>query len=295
MARRLRERRASGSQYSAKRLEPCACVVCGLSVWTAQIFGAVSEMTDERDALTGELGALREFWELQAAAVYHGRGVPRGSGSPVVVVPGLFGTDHYLRPIRTWLQRIGYSPRMSTLRINVGCPQRLLEQIERSLENCLVDHPRVAIIGHSRGGMLGKAIATRLGARCSHFIALGSPVGGILRGGREELLALANPRSRKAQTQPLASRQVADAGRRAMRLFDPECDYPACDCRYLTELCAPLDAATNVAAIYSRDDQVVPARACPIDGARNIEVGGTHSGLVFNKAVYPHIAEVLQS
>jgi hypothetical protein len=33
--------------------------------------------------------------------------------------------------------------------------------------------------------------------------------------------------------------------------------------------------------------------ACPIPGARNIEVRGTHIGLVYNSVVYRHVAEAL--
>jgi hypothetical protein len=40
-------------------------------------------------------------------------------------------------------------------------------------------------------------------------------------------------------------------------------------------------------------DPIVPASACSVDGARNIEVSGTHSGLAFNPAVYRILAEEL--
>ena len=46
-------------------------------------------------------------------------------------------------------------------------------------------------------------------------------------------------------------------------------------------------------AIYSRDDQIVTPGACEVRGATNVEVGGTHSGLVYNRAVYPPLARFL--
>jgi hypothetical protein len=68
--------------------------------------------------------------------------------------------------------------------------------------------------------------------------------------------------------------------------------WPLC---CLQDLLAPLPAGTKRFAIYSTEDQVVTPEACVMDGATNIKVTGTHSGLVFNKAVYPHIAEALAS
>jgi hypothetical protein len=38
---------------------------------------------------------------------------------------------------------------------------------------------------------------------------------------------------------------------------------------------------------------VVPASASPIPGARNVEVHGTHSGLVYNRTAYREIAATL--
>lgn len=251
-------------------------------------------MARARGNMSGEVGALREYWALRADPVYRGTGMPRGDGKAVLVLPGLFANDFYLQPLRTWLGRIGYKPTVSTIAINAGCSRRLIERVEAGLERQLksTEGP-VAIIGHSRGGMLGKAIASRLGDRCAHFIALGSPVGWILRTGKEGMIALA--RNNSDDDDQVAAPSVVDAGRRAMKFFDPDCDSPFCDCAYVQDLLAPLPAGTKRFAIYSTEDQVVTPEACVMDGATNIKVTGTHSGLVFNKAVYPHIAEALAS
>jgi hypothetical protein len=55
----------------------------------------------------------------------------------------------------------------------------------------------------------------------------------------------------------------------------------------------PLSPRTTVVSIYSRDDPIVPARACLINGARNLEVGGTHSGLAHNCDVCRLLGKVL--
>ena len=107
------------------------------------------------------------------------------------------------------------------------------------------------------------------------------------------MIALAHDNS-DADAQ-LAAPSVVQAGRRAMKFFDPDCDSPFCDCAYMRDLFAPLPAGTKTFAIYSSEDQVVSPDACAMDGATNIKVTGTHSGLVFNRAVYPHIATALAS
>jgi len=141
------------------------------------------------------------------------------------------------------------------------------------------------IIGHSRGGILAKAIATRLSERASHLVLLGSPVGAMMRYNWGD--------ARNAPT--AASRTLGEASSRIRNLLDPDCDAPGCGCAFFADLRAPLNRSTKVVSIYSRDDPIVPAWSCQIPGAENIEVSGTHSGLAFNGAVYRALAEQLNS
>jgi triacylglycerol lipase len=244
-------------------------------------------------SFAGETAALREYWDLRRDPVFRGRGIPRGDGRPVLVLPGLFSNDIYLTPLRDWLRRIGYRPVASSLVLNAGCGERLSARVERALGQALRrDARRVAVIGHSRGGLIGKVIATRLGDRCTHFVALGSPVGAVFRAGAAALAVLGRNRG-DASRESIAAHPVAAASRAVTRWLDPDCDPPACGCSYVRDLLAPLSAETKVCAIYSPDDPVVPPDACTIPGAENIAVPGTHSGLVFNKAVYAHLARTL--
>jgi len=242
-------------------------------------------MSSRASLLASEAGALNEFFALQRDPVFRGAGVARGDGRLVLVIPGLFGSDLYLEPLRSWLRRIGYRPVRSTVAINVGCPDRLRTQVESALHRAMDRTPGpIAIVGHSRGGMLGWAIASRLQARVSHLVLLGSPVPAVVR----MMRANATP----AQM-PVAASPVAHAGQRALRLFDPDCTVPACGCPYTVDLRRDLSPATRVLAVRSRDDQVVPARATQVSGGENVEVTGTHSGLVYNRAVYPLIGRFL--
>jgi triacylglycerol lipase len=242
--------------------------------------------TDLGEVLGRETLALGELMHLMGDPVYRGAGVPRGDGRLVLVLPGLFANDLYLQPLRRWLRGVGYRPVRSTLAINVGCPERLCVQIEDELKRQRERHDvPVAIIGHSRGGILARAIAARLQADAATLVLLGSPVGAVLRMPSWSAAAMA--------ADPPARRRVTDAGTSFRRMIDPDCNVPECGCPFPPDLRRPLHPRTRVVSIYSRDDPIVPAAACPVGGARNVEVGGTHSGLAFNVAVYRELGAAL--
>ena len=242
-------------------------------------------MADQRDLMRREAGALAELAALQRDPAFYGWGVPRGDGRLVMVVPGLFGNDLYLGPLRSWLGRLGYTPVTSSLPLNAGCPNRLRGQVENALaQRRQWRTGPLALIGHSRGGMLCWALASRLQDEVSHLILLGSPAGAVVTMMRQEGdVVPAN----------VATASVATAGTRALKLLDPDCTVPACGCDYVQDLRRDLSPSTKVLSIASRDDGIVASGATRIAGAENVEVGGTHGGLVYNRAVYPHIARFL--
>jgi pimeloyl-ACP methyl ester carboxylesterase len=243
-------------------------------------------MSTDAELLSTEARALNEFFALQRDPVFHGVGVRRGDGRLVLVIPGLFGSDIYLEPLRAWLRRIGYRPVRSSVMINAGCPERLRNQIETALRPNMERHPGpLAIIGHSRGGMLGWAIASHLQEQTSHLVLLGSPAPAVV--------AMMRMNPNLYSLTGVGASGVAQAGQRALRLLDPDCNVPACGCPYTTDLRGNLSRGTRVLSIHSADDKVVPPSATEVIGGENLVVRGSHSGLVYNRAVYPAIAQFL--
>ena len=243
----------------------------------------------EADILRREAAALAELAALQRDPAYLGVGLPRGDGRLVLVLPGLFGNDFYLQPLHHWLRRLGYRSTHSTLLVNAGCPERLRTQVEVKLRERRERRPGpVALIGHSRGGMLAWAIASRLQDDASHLVLLGSPAPAVVA----MMSAGIGPDHRT-----VARGSVANAGRRSLQLLDPDCNVPDCGCPYTQDLRRDLSPRTRVLAVYSRDDQIVSPAACQVAPGigTNVEVTGTHSGLVYNRAVYPTLARFLAS
>src|SRR6266545_4228685 len=180
-----------------------------------------SAMAQQRlSSVSREPLALQEFALLMAAPVFYGVGIPRGDSRPVLVLPGLFANDFYLKPMHSWLRRIGYRPVPSSFWVNAGCPERLARQAQGALERRLSRTEKPAVlIGHSRGGILAKAIATRLGERASHLALLGSPVGAMMRFRWDSVSG--------APSGP--SRRLGEASSRVRGLLDPDCEAPDCE------------------------------------------------------------------
>ena len=86
---------------------------------------------------------------------------------------------------------------------------------------------------------------------------------------------------------------VAQASNTARGILNPQCRFPDCGCELVGNMRGALAAETMVLSIYSREDPIVPPEASIVTGARNVEVTGTHSGLVFNPAVYRELARSL--
>ncbi len=220
-----------------------------------------------------------DWLSLRLSPDYLGLGVPRGDGSPVVLVPGFLTTDAYLVEMYCWLRRIGYAPHFSGIGVNAGCVHTLTDRLEKTVVGVHDDTGRpIRIIGHSLGGSLARRVALRRPEIVSHVISLAAPIQSL-----EAHPAIMNAagwaRAYAAHPQPqewLGTRLRED-----------------CECH--ADHCVPSPPpSVRRAAIYSRNDGVIDWRNClEPDPSLNHEVGGTHIGLVFNPCVYRIIAKLL--
>ena len=228
-----------------------------------------------------------DWLALHLSPVYYGFGVPRGSGQPVVLVPGFLGSDRYLTEMHLWLRRIGYRPYFSGIGRNVDCPELLTQRLLVTIQQAHAEtHQPVTIIGHSLGGMLARAAGHRAPSQVRQVITMGSPFRSVRA--HPIVLSAANL---------VRSNIVSE--RRVRREVTQACFTPECPCAFVSTLKRDADEGASPtpftrAAIYSKCDGVVDWRSClEEEESLNSEVTATHIGMAFNPDVYRTVANLL--
>jgi len=242
---------------------------------------------DRNDTPATELPMWRECFSafeaalLHIAPVYYGLGTPHGDQSGVIIIPGFLGTDVYLFELYAWLHRLDYRPYYSGIGLNAECPNLL---IRRSL-NATIDRAReetgrkVHIIGHSLGGMMAMSAAAQRPDDVASVVTLAAPFRG----------KAAHPNILRA----------ADMVRGFIKARHgdgvlPSCYTGHCPCDFVDNLTRQLPASVKLTAVYTRTDSIVDWQYC-VTGDKDIdvEVPGTHVGLVFNPSAYTVMSQRL--
>jgi pimeloyl-ACP methyl ester carboxylesterase len=214
---------------------------------------------------------LSELNALWRDPVFRGRGVPRGDGRAVLLVPGFLAGDWSLRLLHGWLQRIGYNSYLSGIQFNVLHSEHMLAGLRhRMAEIQKVDPARLTVIGHSRGGLLAKVLAQRRPDGVEQVIGLGAPLADFTD------LALLT----RAAVGVVTTANEIGFGRRLRA-----------EGRFAHDLRLP--PAVPTTSIYTRSDDVVNFRSCLRPDIPAIAVWGSHNGLVVNPEVYRLLGRLL--
>jgi pimeloyl-ACP methyl ester carboxylesterase len=211
---------------------------------------------------------------------YGGEGLARGHGEPVLLLPGYFAGDWAMAPMARWLRRIGYSPYLSGIDFNLGCPREKLERLEaRVVAIARASGSRVAVIGHSLGGVFARSLGGEFPGVVSRVIGLGAPV----------------QHDWDAMNRRVGSIMQGMAGMwQTMAGVSENCGTASCDCGFARSIALSALRASAFTSIHSREDDVVDWRSCLDASGNNYEVRGRHAGLVVNREVYRLIAQVLR-
>jgi pimeloyl-ACP methyl ester carboxylesterase len=208
--------------------------------------------------------AIREFSALLRDPVFRGRGVPKGDGRAVLLIPGFLAGDWMLRVMEGWLTRVGYRSYLSGIVFNVQHSERMLAGLRRKVTEVAKEAgSRVTLVGHSRGGLLAKVLSQRRPQHVEQVIALGSPLA--------DWTDLAAMTHHMVGAATMANQLVY--GRR----LDAEG-------RFTYDL--KLSPIVPTTSIYTPSDDVVNYRACLRPDIPAIPVWGTHNGLVVNPEVF---------
>lgn len=233
-----------------------------------------SPQQDGRKPIWHESLVGLEIGVLLANPVYRrGEGIPRGDGSPVMVIPGFLSKDLDTDIFRDWLRRAGYDARSSGILLANTNPEIFEKGIVKEIDRAYkYTGKKTHLIGHSLGGIMVRAIAAKRPEKIKSVTTLGSP----LYGEPEEIidrsvLMLANwlipilrDRDRLAQRKREISQSLRHKG-------------------------------VRMTSIYTKRDGVVDWRYCvdPDPDTENIEVTSSHAGLIFNHESYKHVGQIL--
>ena len=203
--------------------------------------------------------------------VMRGRGIPHGDGRAVLLIPGFLSGDWSLRVLDNWLKRVGYDTHLSGIRLNVQHSEHMVAGLRARLTMVRNEAgDRVTIVGHSRGGVLGKVLSSRMPDVVEQVIGLGAPFANQL-----DVSAVTN----------LAVGVVRTANElRYGRSFHAEG-------RFMHELLEP--PAVPTTSIYTKSDEVVNFRSCLRPDIPALPVWGSHNGLVVNPEVYRLLGRLL--
>lgn len=219
--------------------------------------------------------ALLGIEPLRAALEYAGmrlmnrRGLPTGDGHPVVLFPGLASGKRAVAPLAAFCEELGYKAYDWGRGVNAGPKGDIdlwLDELAVDIDKLTASHDgQVSLVGWSLGGIYAREVAKRLESRVRRVITIGSPFADAERTNVGLLYRWVNG-GRPVLAADLAAR---------LR-------------------CPPVAPTTS---IYSRSDGVVAWQACIQDGeathCENVEVQGSHCGLVWNIEVMAIIAHRL--
>jgi pimeloyl-ACP methyl ester carboxylesterase len=201
---------------------------------------------------------------------------------PVLLVPGFLSGDFALQPMAEELRRLGHWTSRSGIAPNVGCTRELAAAVERRLEATAERTGRkVAVVGWSRGGTLGKVATVRRPDLVASLITLGTP----------NTDPLAVNATLAAQLQVIT--RLSALG--VPGLLGDDC--LSGDCAHEVKALLEQDVPEGIpyTSVFSLDDGVIDWRACLDPQADTVEVSATHMSMGADPEVIEIVANLLAS
>jgi pimeloyl-ACP methyl ester carboxylesterase len=256
-----------------------------------------------------ELRAALELPTLLRSEIFRAPPPAAQRGLPVLLITGVYANDATMRPMASWLRRMGYAPKRAGLRFNAACSEEEMGRLEIRLEHAVErSGRRAAIVGWSRGGLFARALAVRRPDLVSGIVALGSPllnplgyvhpvlhlaleatstlgdrgVPGLLSHRCADEWALDGA----ADPNPL-SRALIERTRRLLADGDRCCE------RFWNDIRAPFPERVPFVSMYSKTDAIVNWQACLDPAARHLEVDASHCGMGVSQHVFRALATEL--
>jgi len=189
----------------------------------------------------------------------------KGDGHPVLVIPGFMGSNTSTRRLRKFIKKLGYLPYDWGLGRNYADIEDVDTLLNRIDE---IYHKHQALIGWSLGGVYARELSKQRPNFIRQVITLGSPFAGITE-----------PNNAVWLYEMLKGKSVKSL-----------------DLVWLESLPKPAPVPTT--AVYSKEDGVVSWKVClekkEDEFHQNVEIKGSHTGLVNNASSWYLIADRLK-
>ena len=226
-----------------------------------------------------------DWVKLRSSPVYYGIGVPKGDKSAVVLVPGFLGYDFYLVELYGWLWRMKYKPFMSKIGHNADCPDILVDHLVKTARKAREKTGRrVHLVGHSLGGVISRGATVLHEDLIASVTTLGSPIRGVRA--HPAVLSMAEMVRRR-----IHSRKHL---RPVHKPIHEHCFTSKCRCQFSSSWREEFPKSIPQTNVYTKTDGIVDWEVCMQDDPQtDVEVRGTHCGLVWNPAVYNTIGRRL--
>jgi pimeloyl-ACP methyl ester carboxylesterase len=207
---------------------------------------------------------------------------PQADGRPVMLVPGFLAGDGTLTRMAVWLRRGGYVLARSGISWNTRCMEPTVLELERRLEQAVQQTGRRALlVGQSRGGTIGRALATLRPDLVGSLVTLGSP--------------LLDQLSVRPHVWPTILTVGTLGSLGVPGLFSFQCISGDCCARSRAAVVAPLPDDVTFVSLYSRSDEIVHWESCLDPAAVQVEVDVSHMGMGFSREVWEAVADELRA
>jgi pimeloyl-ACP methyl ester carboxylesterase len=197
-----------------------------------------------------------------------------------MLIPGFMAGDTSLTRMAVWLRSGGFVLARSGITWNTGCMEKTVERLEQRLSEAVERAGQPAlIVGQSRGGSIGRALAVLRPDLVGSLVTLGSPL--------LDQLAV------KPRVWPSIV-TVGTLGTLGLPgMFSLDCIRGECCARVRATLDAPFPESVDFISFYSRSDEVVRWQACLDPAATQVEVRASHIGMGMAREVWVALKSAL--
>jgi pimeloyl-ACP methyl ester carboxylesterase len=199
---------------------------------------------------------------------------------PVLLVPGFLSGDFAMTPMADALRRAGHWTSGAGIAPNIGCTRELADALERRAERVVErTGSKVAVVGWSRGGTLGKILAVRRPELVASLITLGTP-------NTDPLAVNATLAAQLALLTRLAALGLPG-------VLGEDCLSGSCADEVHALLEQDVADGIPYVSVFSVDDGVIDWRACLDPQAVHVEVTATHMSMGADPVVIELVTDLL--